>query len=252
MSGAPRALRTPEVQVARAVQEGQGARTSGGGCPHRSAVAPSLAQLLEDAAGAELLACFQEVGLEEGQLFDQEDRDQILIVRKGRLRIYLASLDRELSLAYLAPGDVFSTHTRAQIVAQEPTRLLLAPSQAIERQLAAYPPLQSAVIRVLARTLGQSMTLIEDLAFHSVRGRIARYLLRCVERHASTCVAGAQIPLDLGMEEIAALLGTARQTASSELSAMVREGALARLGRRRLLVLDPARLRSWAGEGGLA
>ncbi|MCJ2181940.1 Crp/Fnr family transcriptional regulator [Novosphingobium sp. 1949] len=208
----------------------------------------SLAELIEAEEGRGLLACFAERALGEGALFDQADRDQILIVRRGRLRVYLATHERELSLAYLAPGDVFSTHTRAQIVAQEETTLLLAPRRAIERELAAYPPLQAAVIRVLARTLGQSITLIEDLAFHSVRGRIARYLLRGLARRGEACAVGAQIRLELTVEEIAALLGTARQTASSELSAMIREGAIARLGRGNLVVLDPAALRAWAGE----
>ncbi|MBT0668309.1 Crp/Fnr family transcriptional regulator [Novosphingobium profundi] len=208
----------------------------------------SLAELLESGTGASLLACFQERRLPAGALYDQHDRDQILVVRQGRLRVYLATPERELSLAYLSAGDVFSTHTRAEIAAQEDTTVLLAPRRVIERELATYPALQAAVIRVLARTLGQSITLIEDLAFHSVRGRIARYLLRCLTRHGQICVAGARIRLDLGMDDIAALLGTARQTASSELSAMVREGGLARLGRRQLLVLDPARLRIWAGE----
>ncbi len=223
-------------------------------CPHGGGAAGarmlSLAQLLEDESGRTLLACFHPCEVAQGALFDREDRDQILVVRRGRLRVYLATPERELSLAYLASGDVFSTHTRAAIVAQEQSSLLLAPRRVIERELASYPPLQMAVIRVLAQTLGQSITVIEDLAFHSVRGRMARYLLRCLSRHARPCVTGAKIRLDLGMEEIAALLGTARQTVSSELSAMVREGGLARLGRRELLVLDPERLRSWAGEGG--
>ncbi len=168
-------------------------------------------------------------------------------MKDGRLRVYLATPERELSLIYLEPGDVFSTHTRAQLQAVGPSVVMLAPRTAIERELAHYPALQVAVIRVLALLLSRSMTLIEDLAFHPVRGRIARYILRCAARREGEVGAGSAISLGLSMEAIAALLGTTRQTASTELNAMIHAGVLARQGRK-LVIAAPETLRAWAGE----
>ncbi|WP_181409701.1 Crp/Fnr family transcriptional regulator [Martelella alba] len=174
--------------------------------------------------------------------------DQILIVRTGRLRVYLATQERELSLTYLLPGDAFSTHTRAQLSAQENSRILIAPRRLVERQLGHFPLLQEAIFRVLAATLSQSLTMIEDLAFHPVRGRLARYLLRQTSQQPDEQEAGIVIQLALSMEEIATLIGTTRQTASTELNAMVKDGVIARNGRSGLVILQPERLRLWAGE----
>lgn len=210
---------------------------------------PSLAEYLETEASRELTGLFREQTLSAGTLLTSDDTDQILIVRSGRVRVYLATEERELSLTYLQPGDAFSTHTRAQLVTLEESRVLFAPRRVIERRLGAFPPLQAAVIRVLAGTLSQSMTLIEDLAFHQVRGRLARYLLRCLQRQNVPLEAGAEVRLDLSMEEIAALMGTTRQTASTEINAMEREGAIARPGRGRIEIARPAVLQAWAGTG---
>lgn len=211
---------------------------------------PSLLDLLASDAGAALRAIFQERSLPAGTVFDDaEFRDHVFVIKSGRLRIYLATTERELSLAYLSAGDMFSTHTRAHLQAVQPATLLMAPRALLEHELAYYPALRAAIIRVLARVLSQAMTLLEDLAFHNVRGRIARYLLRSAGRHKAPLENGSLIRIDLHMEEIAALLGTTRQTASTELNAMLHAGVLLRHDRRRLVIQDLARLQAWASEG---
>jgi CRP-like cAMP-binding protein len=212
--------------------------------------ASSLLDLLGSDEGAALRALFRERSFEAGALFrDSADSDQVFVVRSGRLRIYLGSGERELSLAYLEAGDMFSTHTRAQLQAVQPTVLLLARRELLERELVRYPALQASIIRVLALVLSQTLTVTEDLAFHNVRGRIARYLLRGAARQNPTVGNGSLVTFDLHMEEIAALLGTTRQTASTELNAMLRAGVLARADRRSVLIQDLARLQGWASDG---
>ena len=190
---------------------------------------------------------FRERSLAKGAMLnEQDDDDHIFVIKQGRLRIYLSSPERELSLFYLNEQDIYSTHSRAQIQAVQDAVLLIAPRSLIERELGRYPALQGAVIRVLAMALNRTITVIEDLAFHQVRGRIARYLLRLAKRRKSSIEAGCVLRLDLGMEEIAALLGTTRQTASTELNAMIKAGAVQRHGRGQLMILDPVQLSQWA------
>lgn len=216
--------------------------------PAGMALGPSLLDFLASEDGSALRAQFSEKALGKGALFRSEDgRDRVLVVRSGRLRVYLATPERELSLSYLGPDDIFSTHTRAHLAAVDPTILLLADRAALERELARYPALRAAIIRVLARMLAQTMTVIEDLAFHDVRGRIARYLLRCAGRKGAPIEAGGIIRVGLNMEEIAALLGSTRQTASTEFNALIRAGVIERRDRGRLALLDPKRLEALAG-----
>ncbi|ABD88731.1 Crp/Fnr family transcriptional regulator [Rhodopseudomonas palustris] len=211
---------------------------------------PSLIELLASETGAALRAIFRERNLPAGTLFDAaEFRDHVFVIKSGRLRIFLATTERELSLAYLGAGDMFSTHTRAHLQAVQPTTLLMAPRELLEHELAHYPALRATIIRVLARVLSQAMTLVEDLAFHNVRGRIARYLLRSAGRHKAPLQNGSLIRIDLQMEEIAALLGTTRQTVSTEFNAMLHAGVLVRHDRRRYGIQDLARLQAFASEG---
>ncbi|GAB6968627.1 Crp/Fnr family transcriptional regulator [Komagataeibacter kakiaceti JCM 25156] len=206
----------------------------------------SILELLEGEDARPLRAAFQMVAFDRGQLLtNPDDTDYIFIVRTGRLRAFLLAFDRELSLAYLRRGDMFSTHTRLQMEASEFTQLFMARRTAIERISAHHPALQHALIHGLARVLGQTLTLLEDLAFHHARGRIARYVLRCAAQAGVGPQRGAVVPLTLGMEEMAMLLGTTRQTVSTEFNAMIREGAFSRAGRGYLRLGDVALLKSW-------
>lgn len=207
----------------------------------------SIVALLEQEGTHPLRGVFQMVAFERGQLLTHpDDADYIFVVKTGCLRAFLLAFDRELSLAYLRQGDMFSTHTRLQMQASEPTELFMARRTAVERVSAAYPALQYALIHGLAKVLGQTMTLLEDLAFHHARGRIARYIVRSAAQAGIDLQRGQVVPLTLGMEEMAALLGTTRQTVSTEFNSMIREGAFARERRRALRLGDVTLLKNWA------
>jgi CRP/FNR family transcriptional regulator, carbon monoxide oxidation system transcription regulator len=207
---------------------------------------PSILDLLERQEAGPLRAAFQAVAFDRGQRLSNPGSDSIFIVRSGRLRVFLLAFDRELSLAYLQRGDMFSTHTRVQMEASEATRLFMARRSAIERIAVDHPALQHALIHGLARILGQTITLLEDLAFHHARGRIARYVMRCAAHAGIGIQRGQVVPLALGMEDMAALLGTTRQTVSTEFNAMIRDGAFSRERRLHLRLGNVALLKRWA------
>lgn len=221
--------------------------------PLRNDGSPSILGILAGNAPHPLRGVFQRVAFDRGQLLTHpDDADFIFIVKTGCLRAFLQAFDRELSLAYLRPGDMFSTHTRLQMEASEPTQLFVARRAAVEQVCAAHPALQHALIHGLARVLGQTLTLLEDLAFHHARGRIARYLVRSAAQAGIRLECGQIIPLTLSMEEMAALLGTTRQTVSTEFNAMIREGAFARERRGFLRLGAVALLQHWASGSGAA
>lgn len=178
--------------------------------------------------------------------------DQVFVVRRGRLRVYLANETRELSLAILGPGDVFSTHTPTFVRTLEPAELWLIGTREFARKLAEQPAVSPQMMRVLGRILNNAVSLVEDLAFRDVPARLARFLLRQAEQRGVSEAAGCRLPLDLGTEDIACLLGTTRQSVSSLINQWQREGILRREGRRMLLIRDPQALvlRSLAGQTG--
>lgn len=214
--------------------------------PHAHGPTGILA-LLDTQGAHPLRGVFQPVAVERGQLLTYpEDTDYIFIVKTGCLRAFLLAFDRELSLAYLRRGDMFSTHTRLQMQAAEPTRLFIAQRAAVERVSAAHPALGHALIHGLAKVLGQTLTLLEDIAFHHARGRIARYIVRSAAHAGVKLQSGQIVPLALGMEDMAALLGTTRQTVSTEFNAMIRDGAFMRERRGALRLGNVTLLQGWA------
>ena len=72
------------------------------------------------------------------------------------------------------------------------------------------------------------MTLIDDLAFREVPARLARFYWAWSNGAASRRRMYWLIPLELGTEDIASLLGSTRQTVSQLLNQWARDGILAR------------------------
>ncbi|THF63265.1 Crp/Fnr family transcriptional regulator [Pseudothauera rhizosphaerae] len=173
--------------------------------------------------------------------------DSVFLLQDGRARVFLAGEGKELTLAFLEPGEIFSTHSRAWVEAVTDCRVQVADTASFRARLLAEPQLTPVVIRVLARLLAGSIDIIENLAFRDVPARLANFLLGLARAADPALPPGLRVPLALRTEDIARLLGTTRQTVSSLIAQLVRDGVLAREGRRTLVVRDPAELQRRAG-----
>lgn len=171
--------------------------------------------------------------------------NRILVLREGRIRVFVASEDKELTLAYLAPGELFSTHTRAYLRCESPSILLSMPTAQFARSLANEPGILALIMPVLGRILDNSIAIIEDLAFRDVAGRLARFLLVSARQQGVPQSAGMLFTLDLSAGEIAQLLGCTRQTVSSLLNRLQRENILERQGQCRYCIISPEALQAW-------
>lgn len=108
--------------------------------------------------------------------------------------------------------------------------------------------------RVLGDVLSHSINIIDNLAFLDVKRRLKCFLLYECERAEQKAGQGCQAPsaeqpeagvlLDFGLttEHLATLLGTTRQTLSTILNALAKEGLVELRGRGRIHVPDPSAL----------
>ncbi|WCB45620.1 Crp/Fnr family transcriptional regulator [Nitratidesulfovibrio vulgaris] len=183
---------------------------------------------------------------------DMED-DMILIVRSGRLRVYLAYGDKEFSLAFLGKGDIYSSHTGAYVQALTESEIMLAETHLVHRHMASVTAISSIMVRILGQMLRSSFFLIESMVFKDSNTRLAALLLEQAEgsdrnrqQPADDMSDLPDIHLELTMEQLAGLVGTTRQTASTLLNDMIRAGILQRRGRGHFVVLDMTRLREIA------
>ena len=166
-------------------------------------------------------------------------------VCSGRLRVHLMDDARELTLAYLEPGDVFSTHTRAWVTAVQRSQLTMLPTATLSAGLARQAPTMVAVMRVLGRLLAGTVDLVEGLAFRGVRERLALLLATQVQRHGRVQADGVWVVArPFTLTDIAGMLGLSRQTVSAAFAELEREGIVQRRGRRELRVPDLAQLQA--------
>lgn len=204
---------------------------------HAHLAKPDLAAMAQDAT-AGLLAGFTLRDLPKGCLLSTPEfpHNQVLMVRSGRLRVYLAGDNRELNLSFLESGDIYTTHTPTYVEAVVPSSIWLIDTPTFARKLATDPSVTPVMMRVMGRLLNNAIGLIEDLAFREVPARLARFLWQQAERRGHRLEHGWLVPLDFSMQDIASLLGTTRQSVSSLINQWEREGVLQRQSRRSLLV----------------
>jgi CRP/FNR family transcriptional regulator len=100
-----------------------------------------------------------------------------------------------------------------------------------------HPDLALAALSDLAGQLRELVMLVEDLAFRSVRARLARLLL----------AEAAEGTAEVTQQELAERTGTVREIAGRALRRMAEE-RLVKLERGRVIVLDRTRLAKVAEE----
>lgn len=195
-------------------------------------------------AASGLLAGFARRDLPKGYLLAAPggEEDYVFVVGSGRLKVYLAGENRELSLSFLEAGDIYTTHTPTYVRTVTATTIWTMGTRDFSRHLGGDPTLPPAVMRVLGRLLTDAVKLAEDLAFREVPARLARFFIGVAQRRGQAVDEGWLIPLDLGMQDIAELLGATRQTISALINQWEREGLVQRRGRRSFLIPSLAAL----------
>jgi CRP/FNR family transcriptional regulator len=172
-------------------------------------------------------------------MYEGEQPPGLFFVLRGRVRLSRTAPDgREQVLAKIGAGENFNAvplfderpnPTTAR--AMSPVHSLLLPRTALLKLLTRHPDLALAALRELAGQLRELVVLVEDLAFRSVRERLARQLLQ----------EAAEGAAELTHQELAERTGTVREIAGRALRQLAQEG-LVRLERGRVIVLDRAGL----------
>ena len=170
--------------------------------------------------------------------------ETLFILKKGRVRIFRISPDgRALTTALVTPGTVFGemvllgqqmhdnfAETLGDVVVCVMNRV------DVKRFLLADPRISARIAEILGRRVSALEQRLADTVFKSVPQRVATTL--CVlasDQPKWPRGRGAQISLT--HEQIAALAGTSRETATKVLGEYADRGLL-RLGRGKVTILD--------------
>ena len=176
---------------------------------------------------------------------EADDRDVLFLV-SGRVRVvnYAAS-GREIAYAMVEPGAhvgelaaLDGGPRSASVEAIDACLIAFLPSGPFHELLLAHPQLAVGMLKNLARIIRQTDERITELSVLSAMQRIYREIHRLARPFPGGGVGISPLPTQ---EQLAAVVGTTRETVARALGQLARDGIVLRRGRE-LLIRQPALL----------
>lgn len=188
---------------------------------------------------------FFEKTAERGEVIflEGEPAETLFFVVSGAVKVFKTSAEgKEQILNIVRPGESLNDvpifddgPTPSSAQAMGPVVLYGIRKNDLKVILAEHPPVTLNIIRVLAAQVRQLMSLVEDLSFRHVIGRVAKILLE----HAGDKTNPKP---RLTQQEMAAMAGTAREVVSRSIKTLEEEGTL-RIDRHRIVITNKEALK---------
>ncbi len=208
---------------------------------------PYFAGLSDDEL-ASIRKFVSEKASEKGEvlLIEGESAASLYFVISGVVKIFKTSSDGKEQILFLVrPGEslndvpIFSDGpSPLSAEAMGPVLLYSIKRSDFMTILSENPRVALNAVQVLSRRVHQLVSLIEDLSFKPVTGRVAKMLLENAEN-------GPEQGPKLTQQEMAAMAGTAREMVGRALRTLEEEGAI-RIDRHRIVIADKEALRRMA------
>jgi CRP/FNR family transcriptional regulator, cyclic AMP receptor protein len=189
---------------------------------------------------AEVNKCLFQEKIKAGTILfiEEEPCQAVYFIAAGVMRIFRIGIDgREQVLASLEPGEVFNTvppllmTCKNQASTRAETDVVLYGLTVIDflNLIQCCPDFAIMVLRDFAARLSHLNNLVEGLSLHSVRGRLAKFLLK--EAQAN------EIQAKWTQDEIAEHLGSVRDVVGRTLRVFIDAGYI-RKERQKILIMD--------------
>jgi CRP/FNR family transcriptional regulator, cyclic AMP receptor protein len=174
---------------------------------------------------------------------------ELLIVREGSVKLLKTAANGRQQLLSVERGgnslseiSVFDGQPYpATAETMTATTLLRVEAESFRRICLQHPAVALKVIKVLGHRLRRMSSLVEDLSFATVRGRLAAYLADIAREEGRKTAQGIEFELSENNEQLAARLGTVRELVSRNLGRLHNQG-LIQMSRRTVRVPNLAAL----------
>jgi CRP/FNR family transcriptional regulator, cyclic AMP receptor protein len=186
------------------------------------------------------------------RVFHEGDRsDACYIVRSGDLRVTREHSDgRAIALATLGPGDIFGELAMldgearsASVETLSECELLALPAGDVRRMLQSSSEITVKLVVALTRRLREANERIARQSFQTVPSRVAGVLSQLTAEETPLEDRDG-ITIRMTQADLAQLAGTSRESVSRFLAVLERAGVV-HVGRGRVTVLEPRRLRAY-------
>lgn len=180
--------------------------------------------------------------------------ERLFILKRGRVRIFRVSPDgRALTTAIITPGMIFGEmvvlgqqmHNNFAEALDSVAVCVMTRSD-VQQFLLSDARIAARITEILGNRVSQLERRLSDSVFKSVPQRVASTLCLLAEEQPQRLL-GRGIQVALTHEQVAALAGTSRETATKVLGEYADRGLL-RLGRGRLTILDVEGIAAEAGD----
>jgi CRP/FNR family transcriptional regulator, cyclic AMP receptor protein len=192
---------------------------------------------------------------ERGEVVFREgdEGDTTYLLKSGAVLLTREHQDgRVVAIAELRAGDMFGElamfrseprSATAEAIELTEAVALLAPD--VQRLIKQNPDIASKLLRALAERVSKTTERLLQQSFQTVAGRVASALLsQTAARKAERGDTDGDVLIEATQAEIAGLSGTSRESASRFLATLERAGVVT-LGRGKVTVHDPERLRNY-------
>jgi CRP/FNR family transcriptional regulator len=186
---------------------------------------------------------------ERGEIivFEGQPAEALYFVIAGVVKVFKTSADgKEQIFRIIRPGDSFNDVpvltggvNLASAGAMSTVVLNGIKKKDLETVSREYPQVALNVIQVLSLRVEELISLVEDFSFRHVSGRVAKILLEYTGN-------GEGEKPRLTQQEMAAMIGTAREMVGRSLKNLEEEGAI-RMDRSRIVITNQKILRDIAG-----
>ncbi len=161
--------------------------------------------------------------------------DKVYLLKKGRVKVSRLSEDgREMTMIILEPGEFFG---ESALYTDRSTRSTMAEAlddaiictiyrREFEQLLKEQPDLALRVTKAIGRRRKEIESRLEDMVFRSVPGRLAHLLLKLADQYGKEKDDGLLLDVDLTHLEIANLIGSTRETTTTQLNNLKRNGLI--------------------------
>lgn len=196
-------------------------------------LAPSELEALATAAER------HEYGRDETVFAMQQPADGLYVLVSGRVKVSVSSSGgKEIILATLGPGQFFGEMAlldneprSASVVTQLPTAVYRIRRADFERLVEAYPSIARKLLRELSMRLRRANAQMESLVTLDVVGRLARYFINLARQHGQVLGNGWVAVRRPTHQDIAASVGTSRETVTRLITDLETRGLVVNEGR---------------------
>ncbi|MEO6630305.1 MAG: Crp/Fnr family transcriptional regulator, partial [Mucilaginibacter sp.] len=176
--------------------------------------------------------------------YDGDKGSGLYLVISGKIKtIKLAEDGRELMTGIFSDDDYIGVNALLSneaysdtATALEDSTLCLIPKDQLEQLLNLYPEVAREFIKILANDIREKEDQLMQLAYHSVRKRMAEAMVRMHKQHAASAEG-----FKVTREDLAAMAGMATETVSRTLSDFKDEGLIDKKGSL-ITILNPDKL----------